>query len=99
VFQNYKQARRYIDNHAIQMIDYKFCDLYGRWHHLTLPATHFTESLLEEGIGFDGSSVGLKSVKSGDMVLVPDLGTAVCRSILGDANTQLHLYHAGSGHA
>jgi glutamine synthetase len=30
---------------------------------------------MEKGVGFDGSAVGLKSVKAGDMVLVPDLGT------------------------
>lgn len=77
MFQNFQQARRYIDNHAIAMIDFKFCDLYGRWHHLTVPASQFTKTLLERGIGFDGSSVGLKSVKAGDMVLVPDLGTGV----------------------
>jgi glutamine synthetase len=28
---------------------------------------------LSEGVGFDGSSVGFKSVHSGDMVLIPDL--------------------------
>jgi len=31
---------------------------------------------MKNGIGFDGSAVGLKSVKAGDMVLIPDLGTA-----------------------
>ena len=31
---------------------------------------------VECGIGFDGSAVGLKSVKAGDMVLVPDLAAA-----------------------
>jgi glutamine synthetase len=35
----------------------------------------FTPRLLEAGVGFDGSAVGLKSVKAGDMVLVPDLST------------------------
>jgi len=57
------------------MVDLKFCDLWGRWHHLTLPAGQFTPELMENGIGFDGSAVGLKSVKAGDMVLVPDLST------------------------
>ena len=33
--------------------------------------------MLARGIGFDGSAVGLKSVKAGDMVLVPDLRTGV----------------------
>ena len=31
---------------------------------------------MRDGVGFDGSSVGLKSVKSGDMVLRPDVSTA-----------------------
>jgi len=55
------------------MASLKFCDIWGRWHHLTVSAEAFDRKLLERGIGFDGSSVGFKSVKSGDMVLVPDL--------------------------
>ncbi len=75
MFQSFEQAAKYIDEHNIQLIDLKFCDLWGRWHHLTVPASQFTPSLMECGIGFDGSAVGLKSVKAGDMVLVPDLTT------------------------
>ncbi len=75
MFDTFEQARRYVAERAIKMIDLKFTDLYGRWHHLTLPASHFTPDLMEDGIGFDGSAVGLKSVKAGDMVLVPDLRT------------------------
>jgi glutamine synthetase len=43
---------------------------------LTVPASGFTQELMRDGVGFDGSSVGLKSVKAGDMVTVPDLSTA-----------------------
>lgn len=75
MFQSFEQAAQYVDEHKIQLIDLKFCDLWGRWHHLTVPASQFTPSLMECGIGFDGSAVGLKSVKAGDMVLVPDLTT------------------------
>jgi glutamine synthetase len=57
------------------MVDLKFSDLWGRWHHVTIPRSEFNEELMSAGVGFDGSSVGLKSVKSGDMVLVPDLAT------------------------
>ena len=76
MFQDFEQAQRFVAEHGIQVIDLKFCDLWGRWHHLTIPASQFEPKLMEEGIGFDGSSVGLKSVKAGDMVLVPDLGAA-----------------------
>jgi glutamine synthetase len=43
---------------------------------VTLPARRLTPVLLERGIGFDGSALGIKSVKAGDMTLVPDLGAA-----------------------
>ncbi|RPI34873.1 MAG: type I glutamate--ammonia ligase [Chloroflexota bacterium] len=75
MFQSFEQARRYVDEFGIQMVDLKFCDLWGRWHHLTVPSSQFTQELMENGIGFDGSAVGLKSVKAGDMVLVPNLNT------------------------
>ncbi|MCD4684574.1 MAG: type I glutamate--ammonia ligase [Anaerolineae bacterium] len=75
MFKSFDQARAHIKENGFQMVDFKFCDLWGRWHHITVPATQFTPQLMERGIGFDGSSVGLKNVKAEDMVLVPDLGT------------------------
>lgn len=77
MFQTVEQARWHISEQHIEMVDLKFCDLWGRWHHLTLPASQFSPAIMEEGIGFDGSAVGLKNVKAGDMVLVPDLSTGV----------------------
>ena len=77
MFSSFDQARQYIKEHNIRIVDLKFCDLYGRWHHLTVPASQFSPELMENGIGFDGSAVGLKSVKAGDMVLVPELSTAM----------------------
>ncbi len=76
MFKTFDQAHRYIKDYNVEMVDLKFCDLWGRWHHLTIPSSQFLPDLMEKGIGFDGSAVGLKSVKAGDMVLVPDLGTA-----------------------
>ena len=76
MFQSFQQARDFIDKSSIEAIDFKFCDLWGRWHHLTIPSAQLNADLMEHGVGFDGSSVGLKSVKSGDMVLIPDLSTA-----------------------
>jgi len=40
-----------------QLVDLKFCDLLGRWQHMTLPLTAFDESAFDEGLGFDGSSI------------------------------------------
>lgn len=71
-----EEARALVDREGFRMIDLKFSDLWGRWHHVTIPASQLDEQLMRDGVGFDGSSVGLKSVKSGDMVLLPDLSTA-----------------------
>ena len=61
----------------IQAIDLKYSDLMGNWYHITFPAYHL-KSVLENGISFDGSSIpGMRSVESGDMVLIPDLNTAI----------------------
>lgn len=75
MFQDFEQAAAFIRDQRIAMVDLKFCDLWGRWRHVTLPARRFGEALLTKGVGFDGSSVGFKAVSSGDMVLVPDVGT------------------------
>lgn len=75
MFDSYESAAGFINDRNIVMVDLKFCDLPGRWRHVTFPAARFTKDLLESGVGVDGSSLGLKSVKSGDMVLVPDLST------------------------
>lgn len=78
MFKSFDAAAAYVRDSGIRMIDLKFSDLWGRWHHVTLSASEFTPELMAAGVGFDGSSVGLRSVKSGDMVLVPDLATGVC---------------------
>ncbi|HUL80032.1 MAG TPA: glutamine synthetase beta-grasp domain-containing protein, partial [Vicinamibacteria bacterium] len=76
MFQTLDEAVAFIRHKSVAMVDLKFCDIWGRWRHVTLPAARFTPALIESGVGFDGSSLGLTAVKSGDLVLVPELGTA-----------------------
>lgn len=65
------------DKH-VQMLDLRFVDLFGVWHHVTIPARQVNEALMTAGIPFDGSSIpGFKSVHAGDLVLLPDLATAL----------------------
>jgi glutamine synthetase len=75
MFHSFDEATQFVADRQIQMVDLKYTDLWGRWHHVTLPVSQFAPDLLEEGVGFDASSVGLKPLKAGDMVLVPDLST------------------------
>jgi glutamine synthetase len=75
MFDSYDDVRRFIADGDIEMIDLKYTDLWGRWRHVTFPSARFTPELLEDGVGFDGSAVGLRGIESGDMVLIPDLAS------------------------
>jgi glutamine synthetase len=67
-----------IKKHKIEFIDLKAIDLTGRLHHISLPVyPNILNKLLDEGVGFDGSSYGFKKVENSDMILKPDLNTAV----------------------
>ncbi|RJQ62781.1 MAG: type I glutamate--ammonia ligase [Stygiobacter sp.] len=67
-----------IKKNKIEFIDLKAIDLSGRLHHITLPAHDgVMEKMIKDGVGFDGSSYGLRKVENSDMILIPDLNTAV----------------------
>ncbi len=59
---------------VIEQVDFRFTDTLGKLHHITYKASNLTKSLLEYGIGFDGSSIsGWKEINESDMQLKPDL--------------------------
>lgn len=61
----------------VKIVDFKLCDILGTWQHFAVPVNELTESVFEEGIGFDGSSVrGWKAINSSDMLVIPDADTA-----------------------
>ena len=63
------------------MVDLKFVDLLGTWQHCTFPIEFLDAKTLEEGLGFDGSSIrGWKPIHQSDMMAVPDLSTVVMDS-------------------
>jgi glutamine synthetase len=73
---NLKDLKQMIEENDIKAIDFKYSDLVGRWYHITFPVRRL-DYVVENGIPFDGSSIpGMKSVESGDMILMPDLNTA-----------------------
>jgi len=72
----FKETLQLIDSEQVQLIDFKIVDIKGRWHRLAIPVERFSERILTEGIGFDGSSYGFLTVEKSDMVFIPDLSTA-----------------------
>ncbi len=67
----------------VQMVDLRFTDLPGTWQHFSIPAGELTESLFEDGIGFDGSSIrGFQEIHESDMLLLLDPTTAFIDKVL-----------------
>ena len=61
-----------------EFVDLRFCDTRGKEQHVSLPVGAVDEDMFEEGKMFDGSSIsGWKGINESDMVLMPDIETAV----------------------
>ncbi len=76
MFKTFDEAQRYMADNSVKMVDFKMVDLQGRWRHITIPASRFQPSLMESGIGFDGSNYGFAPVEKSDMIFIPDLSSA-----------------------
>ncbi len=67
-----------IKENDVKYIDYRFTDPRGKWQHLAMYYEAVGEDELVDGIMFDGSSIaGWKAINESDMILKPDLSTAV----------------------
>lgn len=70
--------KKFQKDKEIEFIDLKVSDLNGRLHHLTLPySDEILANLMKNGVGFDGSSYGFRKVENSDMIMKPDLDTAL----------------------
>jgi len=72
-----EEIRAYIDEKGIRMINLLALDLVGRIHTVSVPAANFGESLVRNGVGFDGSSYAFRKVENSDMIFVPDIQTLI----------------------
>ncbi len=76
--QSIQSINNIIKKNKIEVIDLKCIDLSGRLHHISLPVhDNIMNKLISEGVGFDGSSFGFRKVENSDMILIPDMETAV----------------------
>ncbi len=68
---------------GVKIVDFRFSDLLGQWQHFSIPVSELSESLFQEGIGFDGSSIkGFQQIYESDMLLFPDPRTAIVDPVL-----------------
>ena len=67
-----------IKENGVEYVDLRFTDPKGKWHHTAQYVSTVDEDTLKDGFMFDGSSIaGWKAINESDMILQPDLSTAV----------------------
>ena len=74
----YADIRKMIEENDVEYIDVRFTDPRGKLQHLAMCEHAMDEDAFNEGILFDGTSIaGWKAINESDMLLVPDMDTAV----------------------
>ncbi len=77
MFANSDELLKYIKDERVEMVDIRFCDLPGVMQHFTVPVSSFDQSVFDDGLSFDGSSIrGFQAIHESDMSLFPDPSTA-----------------------
>ena len=77
---------KYCEENEVKFVDFRFTDLKGMWHHISYMMSAVTESQLEFGMPFDGSSVDAwQPINKSDMILKPDVGTSFLDPFTADS--------------
>ena len=73
-----EKIKKILNEHQVEFVDLRFADLRGKEHHVTLPHDKIDENFFKYGKAFDGSSLcGWQDINESDLLLMPDLDTAV----------------------
>ena len=68
-----KKVLELIKEKNVEFVDFRFVDIAGKAHHVTLPASEINEDTFVNGVAFDGSSIpGFRGIEESDMVMMPD---------------------------
>ena len=68
-----KAVLEFARHNNVQMLDLRFTDMPGLWHHVSFPISQLTEESFTDGFGMDGSSIrGWAAIHESDMLLIPD---------------------------
>ena len=68
-----KTVLDFAKKHDAKILDLRFTDIPGLWHHVSYPIEQLTEATFEGGFGIDGSSIrAWAGIHESDMLLKPD---------------------------
>ena len=78
MFANPEELLRYLKDEDVKFVDVRFCDLPGVMQHFNTPVESFDDSVVTDGLAFDGSSIrGFQANHESDMMLLPEVTTAI----------------------
>ncbi|MDP3371811.1 MAG: type I glutamate--ammonia ligase [Candidatus Paracaedibacteraceae bacterium] len=64
----------FLEENCIQIVDIRFTDISGVWHHMSFPVSQVDKSLLKDGFCVDGSSIkGWSVINDSDLLVLPDV--------------------------
>jgi len=87
---NVEEFNTYCKDNEVEFIDFRFTDIKGAWHHISYRASAVEDSMLENGIPFDGSSIDAwQPINESDMILKPDVDTAFLDPFTADSTVIL----------
>ncbi len=67
-----------LKEHDVKFVDFRFTDTKGKEQHVSVPAGTIDDEVFKDGKMFDGSSIeGWKGIEASDMILMPDVDTAI----------------------
>ncbi|MBL0849328.1 MAG: type I glutamate--ammonia ligase [Candidatus Liberibacter ctenarytainae] len=65
-----------IQQEEVKFVDFRFTDLKGKFHHISMDSSQVSQDILLNGIKFNSSAInGWESTKKSDLILVPDIST------------------------
>ncbi|AZL15287.1 type I glutamate--ammonia ligase [Rickettsiales endosymbiont of Stachyamoeba lipophora] len=66
-----------VKEYEIEIVDFRFTDIFGKWHHFSYEVETAMELINTHGGAFDGCSLpGWRAINNSDMLTKPDLSTA-----------------------
>ena len=87
---NLETIKNLIEEHEVRYVDLRLTGLDGKEQHLTIPIHAVDENFWTEGKMFDASSIrGFKGIQESDMVLMPDIDSAVIDPFYNDATINI----------
>ncbi|NOR55093.1 MAG: type I glutamate--ammonia ligase [Sulfurovum sp.] len=87
---NIAEYKKFCEENEVEFVDFRFTDIKGAWHHISYRASAVEDSMLENGIPFDGSSIeAWQPINFSDMLLKADVETAFMDPFTADSTVIL----------